>query len=326
MKKTILIITLFLSVFSSYLTAQTRTWPGDIMGIWSVVDFDTNSNYIHIDTSSQNIWQIGRPQKNIFDSAYSVPNAIITDTLNVYPTNNYSFFDLYVGDFNHLMYPWNLFFDFWHKYNTDTLKDGGFITVSWDKGVTWANIIHDTNSAVYVTPSMPIYVPTPNLYTNSDTLFNGEFGFSGNSNGWIHTTFAWHELPVKTIQPSDTMILRFNFISDNIQTNKAGWMIDQIRLFSVDLGGGVHNLLNQGNQVVISPNPFSESTEITFSKPFKVIDVEIFDIQGKLVKQAQYSSYSRIQLNGKEFENGIYFLKFRIDNDYVISQKIIVNH
>src|ERR1041384_4098256 len=52
----------------------------------------TNSIIIMLDTSSTNIWQIGRPQKIIFDSAATFPNALVTDTINNYPDSNVSRF------------------------------------------------------------------------------------------------------------------------------------------------------------------------------------------------------------------------------------------
>ncbi len=53
---------------------------------------------IQIDTSQQgNIWQIGRPQKILFNLAFSIPNAIVTDTLNTYPINDTSSFQ-YAAD------------------------------------------------------------------------------------------------------------------------------------------------------------------------------------------------------------------------------------
>ena len=38
-----------------------------------------NSILIETDTSVSNVWQIGHPQKIIFDSAATAPNAIVTD-------------------------------------------------------------------------------------------------------------------------------------------------------------------------------------------------------------------------------------------------------
>lgn len=323
MKKTTILIAL--CVCLSYLGAQTKV-PGDITGIWNVINFDSTVNYIHIDTSAQNIWQIGRPQKALFNSAYSAPNAMITDSHNAYPANNHSFFDLYVGSFNSQMYPYNLFFDFYHKYDTDTLKDGGYITVSWDKGLTWANIIHDTNCAMYCTPSWSFLVPEPNLYADSDTLFNGELGFSGRSNGWIHSIMAWHDIPIKTINPSDTMIIRFHFISDGFDHQKEGWMIDQIRLYSVDLGGEIRELINVGDIANVFPNPFDNATEIAFTESFQTIQVDVYDLQGKLVGQQKYPSGNSFRFQGNNLKSGTYYLKMLLDYKKKIIKKVIINH
>ena len=55
-------------------------------------------SHLIIDTTTfpQNLWQIGRPQKPLFNSASSPLNVIITDTVRPYPINNYSMF--YIRD------------------------------------------------------------------------------------------------------------------------------------------------------------------------------------------------------------------------------------
>lgn len=104
---------------------------------WDTIGFEENYEYIKIDTSSSNIWQIGFPNKTYLDSSYSGENAIVTDISNSYASDNHSYFDLYVGDFNYSdYYPWDIFIEFKHKFDTDTLKDGGYITVSYDNGNT----------------------------------------------------------------------------------------------------------------------------------------------------------------------------------------------
>jgi len=320
MKKTAIFVMLFSLLCS--IKAQTKLQPGDIIQVWDSINFDTVVNSIRIDTSEMNIWQIGRPQKAIFSASYSPENAMVTDTVNPYSVNNYSFFDLYVGNFNNEMYPWDIFVDFWHKYDTDSLKDGGFITVSWDKGITWANVIHDTNYVHYVHPPMSFYGQIPNLYTETDTLTDGNIGFSGNSHGWIKTILGWHAIPVKIVEPADTMIIRFNFISDSIQNNKAGWMIDDIRLYSVDLGGGVHDY-EVDNLVKISPNPYSDKTEIRFDKQYKHIEIETYDLFGKLMGKESHSNLSSLIYRHNELIQGTYILKIVLDHKLTISKQLV---
>jgi len=322
MKKyfTILLSLCFLSIAIS---AQNYKAPGDTLGM-HIINFDDTSNikYIHIDTSNQNLWQIGKPQKTIFSSAYSIPNAILTDTINDYPINNYSYFDLYAGFFNFPFFSMIMIIDFWHKYDSDTLKDGGYITVSWDKGLSWMNIIKDT---VYMWETPEWNEFTFNLYSENDTLFNGEYGFSGSSNGWKKTGIAWFTQPVKLDFPPDTMIIRFNFISDSINDNKEGWMIDNIRLYGIELMGEINNVSINNNFVKIAPNPFNTNTDISFDKQYNNIKIDIYDIQGKLMETQNYIKTNRIKFNRNNLKNGLYFLKFTLDKNITKTAKIIIS-
>ena len=51
---------------------------------WGAINFDDSTylNYIFIDTANcpDNIWQVGSPDKIVFDEAYSLPNAIVSET------------------------------------------------------------------------------------------------------------------------------------------------------------------------------------------------------------------------------------------------------
>jgi len=295
--------------------------PGDTLGIWNITTFDEPAEYINIGSNSSNIWQIGAPQKVFFNSAYLGNNAIITDTLNPYPALNYSYFDLYIGNFNYntYWYPYSTLIDFRHKFDTDSLLDGGYITVSWDKGLTWENVIYNTipwqNGIINV---------NQNLYSDQDTLFNGEHGFSGRSDGWIHSSFGWEGITVKKSMefPPDTAIVRFNFISDNNNTSREGWMIDQIRLFSVELNGGLDNNGPGSAIITVSGNPFHESVVIHFNKPYGSNLGELFAIDGRKVRTIDFSNESEYRLYRDGLKNGLYLLKVTIDKTFTLSKKL----
>lgn len=287
--------------------------------VWDTITFEEPYEYIEIDTSNQNIWQIGEPNKTVFDSAFSKTKAIITDSINFYPINNYSYFDLKIGNFNIDYYPYDIFIEIKHKFDTDTLKDGGFITVSYDNGVTWMNIIKDT---VYweVTPGWE----NVNLYSSNDTLFNGDYGFSGKSNDWISTWFTWHILPVKKNKDfiGDTMVVRFNFISDNFETNQEGWMIDNIKLYSVDLGGSINE--NRTLNFNIFPNPLNDNAIIELDNYYNKLELCVFDIQGNLVKKQNFENINSMTLNINNLKSGLYFIKLKSNNNLVGVKKIII--
>lgn len=289
--------------------------------VWDTITFEEPYQYIKIDTSSQNIWQIGEPSKILFDSAYSINNAIVTDTINNYPINNYSFFDLYIGSYNVDFYPYCIFLEIKHKFDTDTLKDGGYITVSHDNGETWMNIINDTSYIFNETPNQ-VNMFVEELYSTTDTLFNGEYGFSGNSAQWITTKFSWFYWPCKSLQSlGDTMFIRFNFLSDNIETNNEGWMIDNIRLYSVDLGGGVEN--KKTLEFKFSPNPMNDKTIVELND-YREIELNIYDIQGRKLEQNIYHNNQTIVINKDNLNTGVYFVKIKTDNNLIGIRKLIV--
>jgi hypothetical protein len=304
-------------------------YPGDTLYPWVVISFEEPSSFIQIGMSGQNIWQIGPPQKTIFNQAYTVPNAMVTDIMSPYPVDNHSYFDLCIGAFNNQMYPYDIFIDFRHKYDTDTLQDGGYITVSWDHGETWMNILEDTLSQqfFYVTPSRALGPwGNTNLYFSSNTLFNGEHGFSGRSGGWVHSCMAWFDLPVKHPAdfPPDTMILRFNFISDNIHQNREGWMIDQLRVFSLDLGSGMHEIQKTPLIVRVAPNPINENPMAMLNKVFDEVEYQLIDQSGRILLHGNPGRCRQFEIKRADLSAGIYLLKVTAGNGQITSSTRIV--
>ncbi len=74
----------------------------------------------------------------------------------------------------------------------------------------------------------------------------------------------------------------------------------------------------------IYPNPFNQSTDISFDITYSDISLSIFDLLGKLTWQGEYSNCNSIKLERGGLENGIYILKIAIDKKYFISRKIVV--
>ena len=332
MKKLILILAFLGIGLIAFPQVPVNDSPGDTIDIWTVINFEELSPYIHINPSAQNIWQVGEPQKTFFNSAYSVPNAIITDTTGFYPVNNQSSFDLYVGEFNMggtwgWNYPYDIFIDFRHKFDSDTLMDGGYLTVSWDKGLTWMNVINDS---VYIGEHPAWWLPfggNSNLYSSENMLFNGEPGFSGRSDGWVHSCLAWFVWPVKNALdfPPDTMIIRFNFVSDGNHHDREGWMIDQIRLFSLDLGSGI-----QGNQAgrkrsQIAPNPVKSSAIVKFDKTYENVEYSLLDLTGRICAAGEPGKCSHFTFDRGNISPGIYILKLFIDHQYTETHPVIIS-
>jgi len=188
---------------------------------FDTITFENQRDYLRIDTSARNIWVIGTPAKEFLNAAYSGGKGIITDSAGYYPAENHSFFELVLveGEEPFDVDYFSFGIEFRHRYDTDTLRDGGYITISYDNGHTWTNIIHDTLGPYCLTPSPWV---GKNLYSCADSLATGENGFSGRSDGWVTTSFDWRMCMVKNTSIFDTTILRFNFVSDSIDHSKEG--------------------------------------------------------------------------------------------------------
>lgn len=96
---------------------------------------------------------------------------------------------------------------FWTWYLIETDWDYGFVGVSTDLGVNWANL-------------------PGTLTTNTNPYGNNPGnGITGNSNGWVQESMNLTPFSGKNI------LLRFRFISD-VYVNDEGWYIDDINITS----------------------------------------------------------------------------------------------
>jgi hypothetical protein len=330
MKGLFISILLVLSGLNVSAQGPSGDWVGDTIGIWTVISFEDPTTDIRIEPSPQNIWEIGVPQKTFFNQAYTVPNAIITGATGSYPAGNLSSFDLYIyAENTNFFYPWAFFLDFRHKFDTDTLHDGGFISVSWDKGATFNNILTDTLSLLWnISPYVGGWYPygNTNLYDTTGVLANGEPGFSGHSGGWVQTSLAWYYIPVKDwFEVPDTMILRFNFYSDDIPETREGWMIDQIRLFSIDLGSGTGDLAKSGHRAKIAPNPLITTTRVLLDKPYPMTRYRFTDLAGRMISEGMHEHCSAFVLQRNGIKPGIYLLTIWPGDNPAETHKVIVS-
>lgn len=301
--------------------------PNQVFGQLTLVDYLSQSTVTvqeltncsfeqvcsEVDTTTSLGWQIGTPSKTKFDSAYSVSNAIVTDTLNNYPINTVMHFDLEVQ--NNI--PHANLIEFWHKLDSDTLLDGGFIEVSKDSGVTWVNLLAEFQNN-------PNLLTTENFYSFTDTLFNHEKGFSGSIHEWkkVRILIDW-SYPVKTSWPLGNFQLRFNFISDTVETNKEGWMIDNLTVSEV-----INSLsIAEENQInpLIYPNPAKET--ITLDIPSSIdfstsLTFKVMDLTGREIQKYKITT-NQTSLDIQNWSTGVYSVLLINDDNILHTQKII---
>lgn len=278
---------------------------GDIEGKDSC-DFMSGCSIVQLDVSAQNIWNIGQPNKLVFTGGKNDSMCLFTDTSLHYKENISSSFQVYAtvknGDYNYL--DGNALLSFWHKLNTDTLKDGGFIEISYDSGITWVNVLNDSfNFEAYHADQLGY-----NMYHSSQKLYNGESGFSGSINEWTYV-----EIPliryILVFTKSHTRI-RFNFISDSIPSQKEGWMIDDIKLSHVQLHGGLSQLDKSTNTLSVYPNPCSDQITVTSIQENFNGTLSIFNMEGKMMQTYALPETRSVRVDVNALQEGIYTLLY----------------
>ena len=258
-------------------------------------NFSPSAICITIESDSTNIWQIGPPQKIIFDSAATLPNAIVTDTVNNYPINNTS-------SFQYTIVPWTnwgiLAIQWKQKLDMDEGFDGGIIEFSVDSGNTWQNAFN--NPYVY------------NFYgydtSNVDTIQNGSMAFTGTDSTWKD---IWLCYDITWLSWNDSIMVRHTFLSDSTNNNKEGWIIDNM-LAHITIIHTV-NEIEQEAYMTVAPNPTNGRINIEAKKldePHIIEKIELVNMEGRVVQQWGVSP-TKFYVDIGNHPNGIYFLKVK---------------
>lgn len=289
------------------------------------VSFEVPASKIIIDTAnSDNIWQIGKPQKEIFNSAHGGVKAIMTDTMRSYPANISSSF-IYIVRFP---YSWtcNTSMEFWHKYDMDTLSDKGLIEASYDGGNSWF-IAKDTS---YVGPMYSFFWWDMDFHDATGEYSAHPLTTTGKSEGWILSRFNWvWYIPVKgtdtIILPPDSLMIRFTFVSDSMDSGREGWMIDEIVTASAynQLCTGISEQ-NRGFDIKVFPNPFSDRVTIEFSRELRGATLSVYNMLGTKVKDFQNLSDTSLTLLRDGLSAGMYYLIVSRDGQRLISRKLLI--
>lgn len=256
-----------------------------------------NSLMVTIQTSSTNIWQIGKPQKTLFSSASTTPNVIVTDTINYYPNKNKSVFTFYVknpffgGGGQILAVRWK------QKLDMDQGLDGGIVEFSSNSGTTWQNAF---NNPLYAYQFYGFNPP------NKDTLPSGEFCFSGTDNTWRDIWLCFS--PNLTLL-NDTILMRYTFKSDSINTNKEGWMIDNlVAYYSI-----MHPVkeISMADYLNVYPSTTNGIVNVEAKKLNErdiITSMELISSDGKVLERYGQNNIKTV-IDISHYPSGSYFLK-----------------
>ncbi len=281
-------------------------------GQWFYNDFESSEGIeVVIGTAAtDSLWQIGVPQKTIFDKAYSEPNALMTGLVTNYPPNITSTFVVDID--NQLMWAFPYIQIEWQqKFDVEIGVDGGIVEASYDDGVTWQNVLSDPDYRPFVVGNFQI-----------DSLFNGEIGFTGVSD-WSFVGLCWGT-PVGT-QPNDILgiKLRFTFVSDSNNTNQEGWMIDEFATQGNVIGANTDN--NNRLEIEVYPNPTDGKLTVKLPETnYENFVLEISNNTGQTVfrENIRNRGLQNHQVSFENFSKGVYFIRLRI-GDKVYQQRIV---
>lgn len=258
-----------------------------------------NSFSVTLVPSTNNTWQIGKPQKTMFNAAKSAPRVIVTDTINSYPVNDVSSFVFGIplqnssGNFIYAL-RWV------QKLDLDAGLDGGIVEFSNDK-VSWQNAHNNPNSYQF-------YGFTP---ASKVTLPSGDYAFSGRDTTWRD---LWLCVKSTYAHQNDTLYFRFSLKSDGTQTNKEGWMIDNFR-FETTILHPVKEI-SQLDPVVVYPNITTGMVNIEMKKlrdSDGIDEIELIDESGRVVERYG-KNYTKVVLDISNHKPGLYHLRVTIHN------------
>ncbi len=130
--------------------------------------------------------------------------------------------------------------------------------------------------------------------------------------------FVKFSIGIKQNTPDETVIensasIYFDF-NPPIHTNTV-----QAR---IDLTSGIR--AEELIQSSLFPNPASEIVTLTLSRALFDFDVQLLDLSGRVIQSLEQLSGSRVLLDAKDLENGIYFYRIARDNKPVSRGKLVV--
>lgn len=259
----------------------------------------TSSILLTFEPDTLNTWQIGIPQKSIFDSAATIPNALLTDTLLAYPSSDSSsfLFTIYPILSNGILaIQWKQQLDF------EPNLDGGLIEFSFDGGQSWESAFD--NPFVY------------NFYgyqsNNEDTLLNGSLAFTGTDSTWRD---IWLCYDLTWLSIVDSVQIKFTLLSDSVQNNREGWIIDNL-LTHITLAHTI-NERALDNYFNVYPNPAQNRIQIDLKKvaDFHIIEeMQLLTIEGQILKEWR-NIPTKFFIDLDDFPNNQYFLKIKTNLD-----------
>jgi len=221
-------------------------------------------------------WQVGTPHKVLFDSAYSAPHALVTDTILPYPTTALSYAEFHIGveRFGDL---WELTFH--QRLDVDTGEAAGWLEFYDPVVAAWARF---GGQAYWASAGTMWYGGEGGTQTDSGVVFTNA------SPNW---TMEWMNFSCEAVLvptndrggvPDTTMQFRFVFNSINNSSGRDGWMIDDVHLHYIGPCTGISE--NSTIATFVYPIPADDLVNVIWPDILgRAQRVEVTDAAGRVL-------------------------------------------
>lgn len=281
----------------------------------SVITFETGSlqhDSITIDTRFvNNKWQIGKPQKATFDTAFNSARAIVTDTVNTCVPGDTSVFYLRLPYYSivnaqQAMYGFFAGLGFIHRLDIDS---GSIAKV--EQLYVHVNGVDSMWVDVIDTP----YTDRQWDYCDTPDLRYSTTGWDTVTVFLLPKTFNFYDSRLDS-----SVLFRFTYISNDTSLTKDGWMIDDIWP-NYYFAGSVSNI--KEDLISIYPNPSRGEFYIKHEKRVECKGITVVNMLGKIVLQMEgLPADGNLKLN---LPDGIYSLQY-FTNEGVDTEQILIQH
>ncbi len=253
------ITTLLLLTTASHAIAQ-------VLGDTIVMNFESGATLQLDSVYPAGCWQMGAPDKALFTAALSLPNALVTDTVQPYPSNTtcYAEFTLLADEMSGDFGRW-IEFDQWLDLAPGSRA---YIEARDSWSTDWSRLMDG--------------------WYNSGSVLEGPDGpeFESSTGGWEHVIFDSPCIGVLADAGPDRwydplMRLRFVLEAGDNSSGHDGWMIDDFRATATPCLGGIGEAVSR--PMALSPNPADEHVLIDLQEDRSRCELRIHRGDGSLV-------------------------------------------
>jgi len=301
-------------------------------------NYDTTGIFELNTMDSDSLWCVGMPNKGVWDTttllSFSRPNALMTDTVNAYPPNNHSIFEL-----NIKKPEWTYYYNYcWSRFllqmgfacDTDSLNDGMYFEISFDGGDNFANLLDSTS--IINLPNGPDRIENfafPQYSFVMDTIvgYSGivkELTTQGVYMENIEAEFLWDDENGFDVTEA---IIRVHFVSDSIDNQRKGVIIDNLYVLVEEW---CHYVSiddfeeRTSDEVFVTPNPVSDLSKICFkNEKNELAQIRVFSNTGELVK-VYATQENFVEISKSEFTKGIYIFQIQVGYKYNNGKFVVV--